>query len=29
MAVGEHSDSRSPVRPQLHSGLIPLVPAML
>ena len=26
MAVSEHSDSRSPVRPQLHSGLRPLVP---
>ena len=24
MAVSEHSDSRSPVRPQLHCGLIPL-----
>ena len=29
MAVSEHTDSRSPVRPQLHSGRRPSVPAML
>ncbi len=29
MAVSEQSDSRSPMRPQLHFGVIPLVPAML
>jgi hypothetical protein len=29
MAVSEQTDSRSPVRPQLHSAFSPLVPAML
>ena len=29
IAVREHTDSRSPVRPQLHSGFRPAIPAML